>query len=171
MGDPRELLPGAAGNPGPFDPGEDGRARLRVYLQGGEVHAASDPTAVTTVLGSCVAVCLFSPSTGVGGVNHFLLPTGAGDSARFGEGAMRLLLARVLALGARPGDLRAKVFGGSGTMGRRADGRTLGEQNAALAVRLLAEERIPLLGGDVGGERGRKLVFHTDTGDAFVLTL
>jgi chemotaxis protein CheD len=171
VGDPRELLPGAAGTTGPFGPGDDGRPRRRVYLQGGEVHAAREPSAVTTVLGSCIAVCLYSPATGVGGVNHFLLPGGPDGSARFGEGAMRLLLERVLAVGARPGDLRAKVFGGSGTMGRHADGRTLGEQNAALAVRRLADEGIPLLGGDVGGTRGRKLVFHTDTGDAFVLTL
>lgn len=171
MADPREILPVALDSSGPNSPGDDGRPRLRVYLQGGEVHATTEPTLVTTILGSCISVCLYSPATGVGGANHFLLPSGPDGSARFGEGAMRLLLQRTLALGARRGDLRAKVFGGSGTLGRRADGRTLGEQNAVLAVRVLAQEGIPLLGGDVGGERGRKLVFHTDTGDAFVLVL
>lgn len=151
---------------------DDGRVRARVYLQGGEVVAMAEPAEVTTVLGSCVAVCLFSPAARVGGMNHFLLPAGPDGSARFGVGAMRLLLERVLAQGAQKHDLRAKVFGGGGTMGKRLGQRlTLGEQNAELAVRALAEENIPILGGDVGGERGRKLVFHTDTGDVWVLTL
>jgi chemotaxis protein CheD len=153
-------------------PGEDGVPRARVYLQGGEVFATAEPTAVTTVLGSCVAVCLFAPGTGIGGVNHYLLPTSRDDrTGRFGVTAMRLLLERVQALGARRPELRAKVFGGGGTLGRRPGVRTLGEQNAELAVQTLAAEGIPILGGDVGGPRGRKLVFHVDTGDAWVLTL
>lgn len=169
---PQELPPGRPASPVLLSPGEDGVLRARVYLQGGEVFAAAEPTAVTTVLGSCVAVCLFAPGTGIGGVNHYLLPTGPdGRTGRFGVTAMRLLLERVQALGARKLDLRAKVFGGAGMLGHRPGGRTLGEQNAELAVQTLAAEGIPILGGDVGGARGRKLVFHADTGEAWVLTL
>jgi len=151
---------------------EDGTSRAQRYLRGGEVFATAEPTAVTTVLGSCVAVCLFAPDAGIGGVNHYLLPTGPDlHTGRFGVAAMRLLLERVQELGARKPELRAKVFGGAGTLGQGSGGRTLGEQNAELAVQALAAEGIPVLGGDVGGGRGRKLVFHTDTGDAWVLIL
>lgn len=168
------------GRRGPADPGrsggpgDDGVRRPTVFLQGGEVFASAEPTSVVTVLGSCVAVCLFDPCARVGGVNHYLLPfAGSGDrSARFGCVAMALLLERVLGLGARRADLRAKVFGGAGTLARRhGTGNALGLKNVELAVRALQDEGIPILGGEVGGERGRKLVFHVDDGAAWVRTL
>lgn len=172
MTSPRNARTAPPGDLAPRGPGGDGIPRARVYLLGGEIAAAAAPTEVTTVLGSCVAVCLFSAATRVGGLNHFLLPRGPDDgTGRVGEPAMRLLLERVLALGARRQDLRAKVFGGASTLGAHATGRTLGDQNAELAVRTLAAEGIPVLGGEVGGTRGRKLVFHTDTGDAWLLVL
>jgi chemotaxis protein CheD len=147
--------------------------RARVFVQGGEVFAAAEPTEVVTVLGSCVAVCLFDPGTRTGGVNHFLLSSGPEPgSARFGPGAMQLLLERRRALGARHHALRAKVFGGAAVLG--TDPRTghgIGEQNVELAYRLLAGEGIAVRNADVGGTHGRKLVFHTDTGDAWVATL
>ena len=97
-------------------PHEMGRDLIRVYLQPGQLYASAQPSAVTTVLGSCVAVCLWDPIEAVGGMNHYLLPffAGAGQgSPRFGNFAMTELVDRLVALGASKGRLQAKVFGGA----------------------------------------------------------
>jgi chemotaxis protein CheD len=85
----------------------------RVYLAPGQLFASGDRVQVTTILGSCVAVCLFDNEAEVGGVNHFLLPHGTPPSPRFADHATTLLMQRVLALGAERGRLRAKLFGGA----------------------------------------------------------
>jgi chemotaxis protein CheD len=143
--------------------------RAAVYLVPGQLHAASEPTAITTVLGSCVAVCLHDPVRSVGGMNHYLLPGPAPQepSTRFGDSAIESLLDAVLRLGAHQPRLRAKVFGGAGLL-PGTPGGSLGDENARLAFRLLGNLGIPVLDGDLGGFRGRRLVFHTDTGDAWV---
>jgi len=140
-----------------------------VYLHAGQVFASAQPTSVVTVLGSCVAVCLFDREIGVGGVNHYLLPleTSRERSTRFGNVAIRELLDQVLARGARRASLQAKVFGGASVV-RALMGRSLGSENAELAARLLREAGLPILEQDVGGLKGRKLVFHTDDGSAWV---
>lgn len=163
----------------PLDPADGdaaGRppARASVYLQPGQIHAAGVPTAVTTVLGSCVSVCLYDVEAGVGGMNHFLLPhpVSRERSARFGNVAMEELLAAVTRLGAARGRLRAKVFGGAAVLGMRPEGRrTLGEENVRVALEALLERGVTILDGDVGGTLGRKLVFHTDDGTVWMRTL
>jgi chemotaxis protein CheD len=134
---------------------------------------AAVPTAITTVLGSCVSVCLYDPATRVGGMNHFLLPLHVerDRSPRFGTVAVPALVDAVLKAGAARGTLVAKVFGGASVIGAMGKGRRLGDENAALALRLLEEARIPVLDQDVGGQRGRKLVFIVDEGTAWVRQL
>jgi chemotaxis protein CheD len=148
-------------------------ARAQVYLHAGQLVVASEPTAVTTVLGSCVAVCLFDPAARVGGVNHFLLPhhVERERSARFGSVAVPQLVDAVVRAGAARSALVAKVFGGASVIAVARQARRLGDENAALALRLLEEARIPVLDHDVGGTRGRKLVFVTDEGTAWVRAL
>lgn len=163
----------------PLDPADGGPAgrppiRASVYLQPGQVHAAAVPTAITTVLGSCVSVCLFDAEAGVGGMNHFLLPhpVNRERSARFGNVAMEELVAAVTRRGAARGRLRAKVFGGAAVLGTRQDGRrTLGDENVRVALGALLDLGVTVLDGDVGGTQGRKLVFHTDDGTAWMRTL
>jgi chemotaxis protein CheD len=152
----------------------DAGGRLQFYLHAGQLHAAAAPTAITTVLGSCVSVCLHDPVTKIGGMNHYLLPhhVERERSPRFGNVAVPQLVEALLQAGARRGGLVAKIFGGAsviGAMGGR--GRRLGEENALLAVRLLEEAGIPVLDQDVGGSRGRKLVFFSDEGAAWVRQL
>ena len=152
----------------------DAGDRVHVYLHAGQLHAASVPTAITTVLGSCVSVCLYDPATKVGGMNHFLLPLHVEREAspRFGTIAVPALVEAVVRAGATRGGLVAKVFGGASVIGALGKtGRRLGDENAALAMRLLEEARIPVLDRDVGGERGRKLVFMVDEGTAWVRQL
>jgi chemotaxis protein CheD len=156
-------------------PHEMGRDLIRVYLQPGQLYAAAQPSAVTTVLGSCVAVCLWDPIECVGGMNHYLLPffAGAGQgSPRFGNVAMTELVDRLVALGASRARLQAKVFGGACVLEAfQARQGHLGEKNAAVAFKLLEELAIPVVSRDVGGQSGRKLIFHSDQGTAWVAKL
>lgn len=147
------------------------RVRAAHYLQPGLLHVAAEATTITTILGSCVAVCLWDGVRQLGGMNHFLLPRGVatpGQETRFGEPAMALLLDALTQAGARRGRLQAKVFGGgcASAPSQRAD--HLGLKNAAVALDWLAAAGIPVVAQDVGGVRGRKLLFHTDDGTALV---
>jgi chemotaxis protein CheD len=151
----------------------DAGDREHVYLHAGHLVIASRPTAITTVLGSCVAVCLHDPISKIGGMNHFLLPlhVDRDHSPRFGTVAVPQLVDAVVRAGASRSALVAKVFGGASVIGVLARGRRLGEENALLALRLLEEARIPVLDKDVGGSRGRKVVFFVDEGTAWVRQL
>jgi chemotaxis protein CheD len=130
---------------------------------------------VTTILGSCVAVCLWDAVGGAGGLNHYLLPEGGGadtSALRFGNVATEALIDRLLRLGAKRGGLRAKVFGGaciSAAFARQTP--HLGATNVARALDVLAHEGIRVDAVDTGGQRGRKLLFQTDDGVAWVKQL
>jgi len=153
-------------------PGADASPRRSMYLQPGGLIATAEPTEVVTLLGSCVAVCLFDSRARVGGVNHFLLARAPSSdrSPRYGTNAMALLVEGVLAQGADPSALQAKVFGASSTM-RGLSGHSLAAENVKVALHALEEAGIPVLELEVGGERGRKLAFHTDVGAAWVRRL
>ena len=157
-------------------PPTHGLPHSSVYLHAGQIAASAEPCSIVTILGSCVAVCLFDRVSGAGGANHFLLPTSpsvARQSARFGDMAIELLLAKLAALGSRPRDLEAKLFGGASVVLAGAADRStsLGMQNVTLAKRVLESRGIPVRAEDVGGTRGRKITFRTDLGDAWVRTL
>jgi chemotaxis protein CheD len=146
-----------------------------VYLHPGQLFASAEPASVTTVLGSCVSVCLWDRVRGIGGINHYLLPLWAGNGAsspRFGNVAMEALLARMLGIGARPLDLEAKVFGGACMIQafRRRENH-LGGQNVDRALDFLQKRGVPISSQDTGGQRGRKLIFHTATGAAWLRQL
>lgn len=127
-----------------------------------------------TIVGSCVSVCLWEPHRHLGGINHFLLAHPPAATHRTGlrplsYGALAIpeLIRSVCALGSRPGDLQAKVFGGSQAPGRRGPGG----QNVSVAVEILAHWGIPLRASDVAGTRGRKLIFDTADGSVLVRLL
>ncbi len=145
-----------------------------VYLYPGELLATADALAVSTVLGSCVCVCIWDGTSRCGGLNHFLLPHRTRDESsagRFGRSAMEALLERVLALGCERRNLTARVFGGASQF-ESAPGRVpIGEQNVAVALGFLEEAGIPVVQQDVGGTRGRKIVFRIESGDVSVKTL
>jgi chemotaxis protein CheD len=150
-------------------------AAAQVYVQPGQVHVFTGPAEAVAILGSCVAVCLWDPYAGVAGMNHFMLPTLAGvgaESCRHGTLAMRTLHEKLLAAGAQPPRLRARVFGGA-TIGIAVGDpeHHLGTRNARLALAALEERRIPIVGKDVGGGKSRKLVFWSGTGEAQISLL
>jgi chemotaxis protein CheD len=144
----------------------------RVYLYPGGLWAEAFPAVVTTVLGSCVAVCLWDPHTALGGVNHFILPRGgASPSARYGNHALPMLLERVLKMGAQRDALLAYVFGGASVLEGADSGPRLGSRNVAEALEFLRKEDIAVLRQDVGGRTGRKLTFRTADGATVVRKL
>ena len=108
---------GDSGSPPSNSPGDGGRQQ--VYLHAGDLVIANRPTAIVTILGSCVAVCLWDATARVGGVNHYLLPfhVEREKSPRFGSIAIPRLLEEVVAAGADPNRLQAKVFGGASVIG------------------------------------------------------
>ena len=114
----------------------------RLFLSPGEIICASEPTLVTTVLGSCVSVTLWDKDRRVGGLNHFVLPKG-GPSSRYGDTAMLELLEAVLDLGAHLRSLEAKVFGGAAVLPVGGEG-TVGTSNVAFALGELARRGIPI---------------------------
>jgi chemotaxis protein CheD len=147
---------------------------LSTYLHPGQLFASAERYSVSTILGTCVSVCLWDQVHRVGGMNHFLLPdvvSGAMATPRFGNIACHRLLERVLALGARQRNLVAKIFGGSSPTLDAPSTRDLGARNVEVALRVMAAERIPVVASDVGGAGGRKIVFVIDDGAVWVRSL
>lgn len=149
--------------------GDEAAAVSRHYLYPGTLFAHREPHLVTTVLGSCVSVCLWDQTARVGGINHYLLPLWNGEglpTPKYGNIAIAKLVEKVQALGAGS-KLIAKVFGGA-SMWEKTDGLlAVGQRNIELAVELLDQQRIPVISSDLGGPVGRKIIFHT--GDGTVL--
>lgn len=146
-----------------------------IRLQPGDVAATSGPALITTVLGSCVAVCMRDPVRGVGGMNHYLLPVRARSDqhdlpSRYGVHAMEVLIDRLLDIGCVRSRLEAKIFGGGAVLGARQGGH-VGELNVAFILGYLALEHIPLVGRDVLAEAGRVLWYLPHTGQAYVRRL
>ena len=142
------------------------------YVHVGQLFASAEHRLVSTILGSCVSVCLWDPEVGVGGLNHFLLPQCVNNgvsSSRFGNVAIRELLSELHRLGGARHRLQAKVFGGASVIDAfQTTNGSLGMQNVSLARRFLADAGIPIVNEDVGGTQGRKLVFRTNDGSAWV---
>jgi chemotaxis protein CheD len=141
----------------------------QVSLMQGDVHCSADPKVLATVLGSCVAVCLWDKVRGIGGMNHFVLPVAhPGDrSTRYGDVAIDELEAGLSRLGSRIADLQAKVFGGAAVL-PFGGGQTFGSNNVQLALERLRRDRIRIAAQRTGGVRGQQVRFHTFTGEAFV---
>ncbi|MBY8966166.1 chemoreceptor glutamine deamidase CheD [Algiphilus sp. NNCM1] len=136
-----------------------------------KARSRSGQPVLATTLGSCVAACIYEESdAGIGGMNHFLLPSGDQASGRYGVYAMELLINDVLKLGARRDRLRAKVFGGGAVLAA-VTSIDIGRQNATFVKRFLATEGIPITGEDLMGPHPRKVLFFPATSEARVRRL
>lgn len=154
--------------PAVHDPKELER-RARNINPGGWAVESERP--ITTLLGSCVAVCLYDPKLRLAGMNHFLLPSrakSAGDDDDVilaGDYSMEVLLNTMLSKGAAKQRIVAKAFGG-GTIVTSIL-MAIGQRNADFAQEWLKREGIPLAAQDFGGAWSRKVIFTPDGGDAF----
>lgn len=151
---------------------EGGEIKHRaVNIHIGGVHASRQPTVVRTVLGSCVAACIFDPLATVGGMNHFMLPEGNGDdnsSTRYGTNAMEKLINEVMKLGGQRARLRAKVFGGGHVLNIQSTGIGVAQKNALFVKEFLATENIAIVAQRLGGLNPLQVHFYTDSGKALV---
>lgn len=137
----------------------------RINIVQGQHYVDNDPpTVLATILGSCIAACIWDPVAGVGGMNHFLLP---GDGAakgqspkneaqRYGVHLMELLINDLLRHGAQKSRMKAKLFGGACMIKGLTD---IGALNASFAENFLKEEGIELVGGSLRGNHGRRIHF------------
>jgi chemotaxis receptor (MCP) glutamine deamidase CheD len=142
-----------------------------VTINVGEMHASTNEVEIKTLLGSCVAACLYDPTTGIGGMNHFLLPDSVdagSDPARFGVHAMEMLINALMKLGADRRRLEGKLFGGGNVLGSVVARPTVGERNSAFAREYLAKERIPLVSERLGSDCGTEVRFWAHTGRVFI---
>jgi len=143
----------------------------------GEYYATGREMVLVTVLGSCVAACIRDRVTGIGGMNHFMLPDSGSDqgnplsaSARYGTYAMEMLLNQLMKLGAKRANLEAKVFGGGNVL-RGFKVANVGERNSKFALEYLNTERISVVAQDLLDIYPRKVYFFPQTGKVLVKRL
>jgi chemotaxis protein CheD len=149
--------------------------KLRVNLMPGEYYATNQPVRIHTLLGSCVAACLYDPVNRIIGMNHFLLgnrryarnlPVCLSEAGRYGINAMELLINDMLKLGAAKKNLRAKAFGG-GSIYKNLEVKDnficVGNVNILFIREFLTIEGIPLIAEDLGGDKAR--IIHFLSGD------
>ncbi len=138
------------------------------FIHVGQIHVDTAPSAISTVLGSCVAVCLYDTKLGIGGMNHYLLPFWNGNglqSPKFGNISIPKLIEAMLMNGANPRTLEAKVFGGASiNIGVSANTMMIGEKNIMVAKEILKEYKIAIVAEDSGGQNGRKIQFNLERG-------
>jgi chemotaxis protein CheD len=141
----------------------------------GEYFCTDKDMLIVTVLGSCVSACIRDTVLGIGGMNHFMLPDGEGDSVvsesmRYGAYAMEVLINQLLKSGARRQNLEAKVFGGGNVL-RAFTATNVGEKNAAFVKTYLKAEGIRIAGEDLNDIYPRKVYFFPKTGKVLVKKL
>lgn len=138
----------------------------------GEYFVGDENMIIMTVLGSCIAACLWDSRIRVGGMNHFMLPDGdsVDTSGRYGSYAMELLINEMQKLGARRETMQAKIFGGAQVM-HNFTTMNVGERNTEFVVNYLQTERIPIVSEDVLDIYPRKVVFFPVTGKVMVKRL
>jgi chemotaxis protein CheD len=136
----------------------------------GEYYVDNEDILIMTTLGSCIAACLWDRQARIGGMNHFMLPDGAGDSGRYGTFAMELLINEMMKRGASRLTMEAKIFGG-GAVISGMNTINVGERNTQFVTEFLGTERIPIVSRDVLDVYPRKVCFLPASGKAMVKRL
>jgi chemotaxis protein CheD len=141
------------------------------YLYPAYIFADQKAHLVTTVLGSCIAVCLYDPLLKIGGINHFMLPLWNGQglaSPKYGNIAIAKLLEKMIGFGCKKHNLIAKVFGGAESLEQSESFYQIGKRNIILAEETLANEKIKVLSQSTGGNQGRNIKYNTGTGEVML---
>jgi len=141
-----------------------------VKILPGEYFVFNEDLLIMTTLGSCIAACIWDRNARVGGMNHFMLPEGTGDSGRYGSYAMELLINEMMKRGAHRSSMEAKVFGG-GQVIAGMNTMNVGERNTNFVIDYLKTERIPIMSKDVMDIYPRKVCFLPASGKAMVKRL
>lgn len=142
----------------------------------GEYYVTGRDMLLVTVLGSCVAACIRDPKTGIGGMNHFMLPESGNKhelvsaSMRYGGYAMEVLVNQLVKLGASRSRLEAKVFGGGAVL-RGFTTVNVGERNSEFVLEYLKTEHIKIVSQDLMGLYPRKVYYFPSNGRVMVRKL
>ncbi len=152
----------------------------------GEIYISTKKEIISTVLGSCISVCLYDSSAGIGGMNHFMLPEDTGNrgrlytqdllkkeeltgkAMRYGITAMEVLIGEMQKSGAKRKNFKAKIFGGGNVLVKKLPGQSIGDKNIGFARAFLKLEEIEIEGENVGNNYGRKIFFLTGQNKIFV---
>lgn len=145
----------------------------RVFLLPGESTYARKRTEIATLLGSCVAVCLFDRKNHWGGMNHYLLPAqeaGNLGPGKYGDTSINTLFKVAEAAGSKRTDIIASIFGGGAVIGHLGSSQSsealkVGERNIEMAQAMLRERHVPIGQEDVGGENGRRIYMDSETNE------
>ena len=147
----------------------------KMYLKPGELIMSENPVMITTVLGSCVSVTMFHPRTGVAAICHGMLPNGGtSENFKYVDSSLRYMVLYFRHLEISRKELQVKLFGGADMFNSGKPGvrnLTVGWQNISVASRCLKEYGLVPTAADVGGRKGRKLIFKTDTGVVYIKKL
>ncbi len=145
---------------------------IRIYLKPGKLYVADCPTIVTTLLGSCLSVTMFSPRHRIGAMCHAILPNEKGFcwDPRYVDSSIMIMLKNFARLSIKPSSLLIKMFGGADIDTSEDGGKALsvGSRNIAAALRVIKERNLTLAASDVGGVKGRKIRFHSHTGEVYL---
>lgn len=142
-------------------------------LRMGEHFVSSSKDVVSTVLGSCISVCLYDEESNINGMNHFMLPKQGYDrkhnsSFSYGEHSLPHLISHMIDMGANKESIKAKIFGGSRILSTK---ESIGQKNIDFIKEFLKGHNIPIVNEDIGGKVGRHIYFDTNTKKVFVKNL
>jgi len=138
------------------------------FLKPGFIFLASFPTTISTVLGSSVSVCIYDRKQEIGGINHFLFPCitkKTAATANYGNVATMHLIRMLLRSKCKLKNLEAQILGGADN--HEFSAKKIGWENIAMARKIITK-KIAIVSEDVGGNKGRKIVFNSKTGDVAV---
>lgn len=148
-------------------------------LKPSELVICRDAREITTVLGSCVAITMFNSRLGLAAMCHAMLPCPATDKRsgntlstpfKYLSEALPAMMVAFHRAGVSPSEIEVKMFGGGQVLGRRLEAsnpQSIGPANIRMARELLQELQLTVKAANVGGNRGRKIVFNTETGEVF----
>ena len=156
---------------------DSGRGSVVAKVLPGEFYVSKNNELISTVLGSCIAACVYDEVLGIGGMNHFMLPQNnefsseawgnnpVTSASRYGNWAMEYLINAILKRGGEKKNFEVKVFGGGQMMAKMTD---IGQKNIIFVYQYLAEETLKIEASDVGDIYARKVLFFPDTGSVKV---
>ncbi len=145
---------------------DDGIENIHHVAQGEHVVSDQPDDVITTILGSCVATCLWDETSGIGGMNHILLPEDLATSPLsqvHGVNAMEVLINEMIKRGAVKSRIKAKLFGGAQMVAGLSD---IGKRNGEFAAEFLRQEGIECTAESLGGQAARRVQFWPNSGRA-----
>ncbi len=137
------------------------------YLYPAALFFSKEPYLINTILGSCVAICLYDTTLKIGGMNHYMLPFWNGQglaSPKYGNIAIEKLVEQMLKAGCSKQNLVAKIFGGGEVIDAGSNMFNIGKRNIEIGETMLRDLGIKIVASDTGGKLGRKIQFNTQTG-------